>query len=127
MTLEEQEVYAQMGISPLVFIGKEVKDPRNAVVSVVLPGEAPKTLPMTIPANGEDTAIEEVDLEIISDESDAQLDFPDLSEARVVEAVPDLQTESFPDLNESKLEPVEEPVHKSPEASRRRRRTSATT
>ncbi len=40
MPLEEQRVYAMMGISPLVFSTQEVENPQNTVVSVVLPGEA---------------------------------------------------------------------------------------
>ncbi|UBF26293.1 Rne/Rng family ribonuclease [Kovacikia minuta CCNUW1] len=41
MTPEEQDVYAWMGISPLVLTNQEVKNPKSAVISVVLPGEAP--------------------------------------------------------------------------------------
>jgi ribonuclease E len=44
MTQEEQELYAMMGISPLVLSPEPVKDPRSTVVQVVLPGEA-KVLP----------------------------------------------------------------------------------
>ncbi|MEO0885019.1 MAG: Rne/Rng family ribonuclease [Cyanobacteria bacterium J06648_10] len=40
MPLEEQQVYAVMGISPLVYSEQAVENPQNAVVSVVLPGEA---------------------------------------------------------------------------------------
>ena len=40
MPVDEQYVYATMGISPLVYSGQAPKDPQNAVVSVVLPGEA---------------------------------------------------------------------------------------
>ena len=40
MPLEEQRVYAMMGISPLVFGEQTVENPQNTVVSVVLPGEA---------------------------------------------------------------------------------------
>ncbi|XGV96805.1 MAG: Rne/Rng family ribonuclease [Leptolyngbya sp. BL-A-14] len=41
MTPEEQDVYAWMGISPLVLSNQEVKNPKAALISVVLPGEAP--------------------------------------------------------------------------------------
>ncbi len=40
MPLEEQCVYAVMGISPLVFSEQTVENPQNTLVSVVLPGEA---------------------------------------------------------------------------------------
>ncbi|PSN16235.1 ribonuclease E/G [filamentous cyanobacterium CCT1] len=41
MTPDEQRIYAIMGISPMVLSTQEVSDPRNVVVSVVLPGQAP--------------------------------------------------------------------------------------
>jgi ribonuclease E len=40
MPLEEQRIYAVMGISPLVFSEQTVEHAENVVVSVVLPGEA---------------------------------------------------------------------------------------
>ncbi len=40
MPLEEQRVYAIMGVSPLVFSEQTVENPQNTIVSVVLPGEA---------------------------------------------------------------------------------------
>ncbi|MBW4519579.1 MAG: Rne/Rng family ribonuclease [Scytolyngbya sp. HA4215-MV1] len=41
MTPEEQDVYAWMGISPLVLTNQEVKNPKSAIVSVILPGQTP--------------------------------------------------------------------------------------
>ena len=40
MPLEEQRIYAVMGISPLVYSEQTVENPQNTLVSVVLPGEA---------------------------------------------------------------------------------------
>jgi len=40
MTPEEQDVYALMGISPLVRLEREVKNPKSVILSVVLPGES---------------------------------------------------------------------------------------
>src|SRR5579883_2026951 len=45
MTPEEQEVYAWMGISPLVLTSQEVKNPKSAIISVVLPGQAETVAP----------------------------------------------------------------------------------
>lgn len=39
MTADEQRIYAMMGISPMVLSTQEVDDPRNVMVSVVLPGQ----------------------------------------------------------------------------------------
>jgi len=41
MTPEEQRVYAMMGISPLVLSPQTVKDAKNAIVHVTLPGRGP--------------------------------------------------------------------------------------
>ena len=40
MTPEEQDVYALMGISPLVRLNREIRNPKSVIVSIVLPGEA---------------------------------------------------------------------------------------
>jgi ribonuclease E len=45
MTAEEQEVYAVMGISPLVLINREIKDSRSTIISVALPGTVPRVAP----------------------------------------------------------------------------------
>ena len=45
MTPEEQDVYALMGVSPLVLTDRSVKNPKNAIVSVTLPGVAPNKPP----------------------------------------------------------------------------------
>ncbi|HEY9639619.1 MAG TPA: Rne/Rng family ribonuclease [Coleofasciculaceae cyanobacterium] len=39
MTPEEQDIYALMGISPLVLAVEPVKDPKSAIISVSLPGQ----------------------------------------------------------------------------------------
>ncbi|PZO60330.1 MAG: ribonuclease E/G [Phormidesmis priestleyi] len=44
MPLEEQRVYAMMGISPLVYTEQTVDNPQNVLISVVLPGEAEQFL-----------------------------------------------------------------------------------
>jgi ribonuclease E len=41
MTPLEQDVYSLMGISPLVLVNKEVKDPRSVIVSVKTTNESP--------------------------------------------------------------------------------------
>ncbi|MBD2100704.1 Rne/Rng family ribonuclease [Leptolyngbya sp. FACHB-261] len=44
MTEEEQDLYALMGISPVVLAPPGLKNPRTAVVTVALPGEPPRPL-----------------------------------------------------------------------------------
>ncbi|MBD1941900.1 Rne/Rng family ribonuclease [Coleofasciculus sp. FACHB-712] len=45
MTPEQQDIYALMGISPLVLLNRQVKNPKSAIVSVTLPGESAQTAP----------------------------------------------------------------------------------
>ncbi|MEP0872366.1 Rne/Rng family ribonuclease [Trichocoleus desertorum AS-A10] len=54
MTPEEQDVFALMGISPLVLVNREVKDPKSTIIQVTLPGEAPPvpSAPVTPTENG---------------------------------------------------------------------------
>jgi ribonuclease E len=40
MTQEEQEVYAFMGVSPLVLTSEAIKDPKSTVIAVTLPGQS---------------------------------------------------------------------------------------
>lgn len=43
MSPEEQDVYAWMGISPLVRLNREIRNPKSVILSVVLPGESDQT------------------------------------------------------------------------------------
>lgn len=58
MTQEEQDIYAMMGISPLIKLDREVKNPKAVQLAVVLPGESP---PIATPvALEEEATLEEV-------------------------------------------------------------------
>lgn len=53
MTPEEQDVYALMGISPLVILNRQVKNPKSVIISVTSPGEAPQMeIPETLSRDG---------------------------------------------------------------------------
>ena len=41
MTPEEQDVYALLGVSPLIRLNHSVKNPKSAIVNVLLPGQLP--------------------------------------------------------------------------------------
>lgn len=57
MTPEEQDVYAWMGISPLILANREVKNPRNTRINIFLPGEAPPESTVTATVIGSSGAI----------------------------------------------------------------------
>ena len=43
MTPEEQDIYALMGVSPLVRLNRQVKDSKPVIINVTLPGQLPAT------------------------------------------------------------------------------------
>ena len=45
MTSQEQDVFALMGISPLVRLNREVKNPKSVIINVTPPGQTPATPP----------------------------------------------------------------------------------
>jgi ribonuclease E len=45
MIAEEQQIYAAMGLSPLILYSGELKNPRSAIAAVALPGSEPMPLP----------------------------------------------------------------------------------
>jgi ribonuclease E len=106
MTAEEQEVYALMGVSPLVLTDRSVKNPKNAIVSVTLPGAAPNKPPFEqLEFEFEPTAPAEnaQERDYYPERSVVEPVFSDDDEAQIYgESLID-QTDDF--------EPMEEPSH----------------
>jgi ribonuclease E len=107
MTDDEQDVYATMGISPLLLAKQEVKDPRNVIISVTLPGVPPKAVP--VPTLSESVSEEEPAPEVVAEEGAA------LEQEPAEEAEVPLPSEPLPVV----VEQVQLP--RSPDASRRKR------
>ena len=102
MTAEEQEVYAEMGISPLVLINREIKDARSVIVSVALPGT------VVIPE-----PVAEIPIIPVAEVDDSSSELSDLTEfSEVVVSIPE-PPEILPEILSDVL--------KSPAASRRKR------
>lgn len=131
MTPEEQEVYALMGISPLLLIDREVKNPKTATVAIKSPGEADSESSdsarrsLTESYNKNDVTTEEETADDEPENYQMELDFSD--SATVEEeaiAPPVLSREeaeiATPDSNESESETVDNGVRR-----RRRRRSSS--
>lgn len=79
MTPEEQEVYALMGISPLVLSSEPVKDSKSVVIAVTAPGESPPAIPQVpieqpvqrrpvIDLNSNDNASDDVSDDFVDEE-----------------------------------------------------------
>lgn len=114
MTPEEQDVYAWMGISPLILATQEVKNPKSAIVSVLLPGEAP---PVVQPAASPDVDSTE------PEDAPVEQTISELPEVR--------EPDPEPEIPVAEAEPAEaEPIEPEPQddgAPRRRRRRSSAT
>ncbi|PIG93463.1 Rne/Rng family ribonuclease [Gloeocapsopsis sp. IPPAS B-1203] len=91
MTPEEQEIYAMMGVSPLVHVNRTVKNSRSLIINVVLPGQAasesaeddfvtpsqpqPVTISPQAPVEFSDTDnTEESSVATVTDESESESD-----------------------------------------------------
>ena len=59
MTNEEKEVYAWIGVSPLIKIEREIRNPRTAIVTVVEPGSLPPEPPVAVSYEAEPSVIED--------------------------------------------------------------------
>ncbi len=126
----EQDVYAWMGVSPLVRVEREIKNPKSAIVSVRLPGE-PDTTPepdFRKPQIPEPSDRESVP---VFEESDAESDEPEQFEPTppVLEEVSNQETygsSSSEDYSSLSLtENSESGETDSGIATRRRRRRSS--
>ena len=112
MTPEEQDIYALMGISPLMRLDRNIKELRSVIVSVVLPGEGDKKEDSN-PAPVE-LATETKTISLVSKEEETPEKLP---VAALVSAV---ETETPTDS-----EPNSELDSSPPLIRRRRRRSSA--
>ena len=101
MTEEEQDVYSLIGVSPLVLLDREVKDPRNVIVTVALPGQAPKiannmgNLRSSAESNHESSAESEFDSSSETNNlaEDQEDDFEEIfAEPEIIELPPEVVT-----------------------------------
>lgn len=143
MTPEEQEVYALLGISPLVLTDRTPTDAKSAVISVVLPGEAPVTDGQSAAANVQHSAESVNDAATDGDSASPHLADRDerdeeVSGSSTGSKLPTLKTKNAdvavdsaiadePDLDSSEGEQSEETESSSssPSRTRRRRRRSS--
>jgi ribonuclease E len=135
MTPEEQEVYAWMGVSPLVLSQQDIKNPKSALISVVLPGEAP---PVQLVVDVPDIPSEEVTILGVVTEPEVFISSPPVEEKKErAVAAPVKITPKLPEVllesKESEVEPeieLKAEVEAEPDngvVRRRRRRSSAST
>ncbi len=101
MTPEEQDVYALMGVSPLLMLDKPVKDTRSVIISVLSPDEA-----AALPSLAE-PALEEPDNEVPTESEDNGFDYDENINGLELddddELVDDLDDEDGGDLDEDAL------------------------
>jgi ribonuclease E len=66
MTTEEKEVYAWIGVSPLIKIEREIRNPRTAIVTVVEPGSLP---PEPLPELSAEISVATSEPEMLEDDN----------------------------------------------------------
>ena len=88
MTPDEQRIYAMMGVSPLALSPQTVKDPKNTVITVLLPGQAaPAPAVQAVPVLKIDEASDETN----DAKSDAKADAAATAVAAPIKVVPSPQ------------------------------------
>jgi ribonuclease E len=129
MTPDEQDVYAWMGISPLILATQEVKNPKSAMVLVTLPGEAP-VMP-TSPAPRGVPSLAKFDREFdreADDEAEPEMAAPaPMAFSAVPAPVKVVPKVTLPTPTVTPAAPEPEPEEEAGITRRRRRRSSAAT
>lgn len=120
----EQEIYALMGVSPLIRLDREFKDYRSVSVKVVKPGEAPASTDTeskeTIEETEDNTPVQqEIDLDTVEE-------VPTIAETETEsESESDPVAESENSETEAELSQAQEEAEASDGRRRRRRRRSS--
>ena len=117
MPLEEQRIYATMGISPLAYTEQTVENPQNVVVSVVLPGEA-KTFLAEAKAKAE---MEATNKKVIPTPS--HLEDKEAEDEAATESEVEALAESFDGGADGSADEDSDETEKSERPTRRRRRS----
>ncbi|MBO1347598.1 MAG: Rne/Rng family ribonuclease [Hormoscilla sp. GUM202] len=141
MTPLEQDVYALMGISPLMLKDRnEVKNPKSAIVSVTLPGRSRGSTASESDRSEADLTEMETDSdenitssapaieESVTDDEVASGEMPEVENAEVTpssEIVTEQSTESETGPGDSEAEDADSEVKSEPDVRRRRRRRSS--
>ncbi|AOY79691.1 Rne/Rng family ribonuclease [Moorena producens JHB] len=120
MSPEEQDVYALMGISPILHLDREVKDPRSAIISVLLPGEK-------IEDNEEELSNTTTDStsDSTSDSTNSQSSIDDQLELDESDLVQSTAATAIPETGSDQLSTTNGTINSPPIVRRRRRRSSA--
>ncbi len=115
----EKEAYAWMGVSPLIKLEQEVRNPRTAIVTIVPLGTLPEIVPeqLDLVAAADDAVLE---FDESSMPTPVNLDLEDAAELVIESVVPTL-----PIVLPTKVMAIEEEELPSELAARRRRRRSS--
>ncbi|MBR8839731.1 MAG: ribonuclease E/G [Stigonema ocellatum SAG 48.90 = DSM 106950] len=126
MTPEEQDVFALMGVSPLLKLGGEVKSPKSVIINVTLPGQG-STTPTA--STSQSITTSPASREIIVEPPRVELPRVELSRVELSRVEPPTEPSSEVPTEVSELAVMEddETSNTSSINRRRRRRSSAIT
>ncbi|QLE43176.1 Rne/Rng family ribonuclease [Nostoc sp. C052] len=139
MSLQEQDIFALMGISPLVKLEQEVKNTKSVIINVIQPGQLPTT---PIESTSESTIVQKATPEIITiaQKATPEITTSKIPTPKVVEPEPKSLIEETTETSELTANPSgrlsakaakaneiadESEANSSATASRRRRRRSS--
>jgi ribonuclease E len=128
MTLQEQDIFALMGISPLVKFEQEVKNPKSVIINVIQPGQQPTTPAESTPQS---TTVQRATSEV----TPSRIPIPKVIE-QIIEPVIEPEKKSFIEkttelsgFTDNPSEPLtnldESDTNSTATANRRRRRRSS--
>ncbi|MEH1779469.1 MAG: Rne/Rng family ribonuclease [Nostoc sp.] len=89
MSLQEQDIFALMGISPLVKLEQEVKNTKSVIINVIQPGQLPTT---PIESTSESTIVQKATPEIITISQKATPEIITIAQ----KATPEITTSKIP-------------------------------
>ena len=132
MTPDEQDVYAWMGISPIVLTTQTLKNPKSANIFVTLPGQSPlpsAIVPVEAPTTEEEEFAPDLEVSETPNPESLSLKIRKKPSAKVIEqslATPDpiVEAPAEPSLE---AQPAPEAVEEEALVTRRRRRRSSAT
>ncbi|NET69152.1 MAG: Rne/Rng family ribonuclease [Moorea sp. SIO1G6] len=128
MSPEEQDVYGLMGISPILHLDREVKDPRSAIISVLLPGEKIEDNEEELSNTTTDSTTDsttDLTTDSTTDSTNSQSSIDDQLELDESELVQSTAATPIPETESDQLSTTNGTINSPPIVRRRRRRSSA--
>lgn len=121
MTLQEQDIFALMGVSPLVKLEQEVKNPKSVIINIIQPGQVPTAPPEL---TSESTTVETPSIQVSTPKIRLEPKSIPETATEIIEVVAN-PLESFSVTDSANTNTEESESNSTATANRRRRRRSS--